>query len=146
MKSGGMARIFSSCLIHWSRIDAFPPSKTTKTEVIKESAATMYVLLNTKPGEFHIINLHKVMGCERYISYNNNLLWVIVRILQFKDPLRRSQTDQREEVSPFIYHNQLTGEDMNKVLWIWLIQLRSFSEELTHLSFKSKYSPSTWAS
>ena len=145
MKSGGMARVFSSCLIHWSRIDAFPPSKTTKTEVIKESAAIMHVLLNTKPGELHIINLDKVMDCERYSSYNN-LLWVIVCILQFKDPLRRSQTDQREEVSPFIYHNQLTGEDMNNVLWIWLIQLRSFSEELTHLRFKSKYSPSTWAS
>ena len=73
MKSGGMARIFSSCLIHWSRIDAFPLSKTTKTEVIKESAAIMHVLLNTKPGELHIINLDKVMDSERYSRYNNLL-------------------------------------------------------------------------
>ena len=81
------------------------------------------------------------MHCERYSSYNK-LLRVTVRILQFK-ALRRSQTNHGEEGSPFIYHNQLTGEDMNaaEVLWIRSIQLRSFSEELTYLSSMSKHSP-----
>ena len=105
--------------VHWPRANTFLPSMTTEIEVIKESAAITHVLLNTKPGEFHTINLDKVMDCERYSSYNK-LLRVTVCILQFKDPLRRSQTNKGEEVSPFVYHNQLTGEDMNaaEVLWI----------------------------
>ena len=72
--------------VHWPRADAFPSSKATEIEVIKESAAITHVLLNTKPGELHTINLDKVIDCERYSSYNK-LLRVTVRILQFKDSL-----------------------------------------------------------
>ena len=104
---------------HWPKADAFPPSKTTATEVIKGSADVTHVLLNNKDGELCTISLDKIIDCERYSSYNK-LLRVTTCIIQFKNSLRRFQTKQNKEVAPVIYKNRFTGEYINAAEILWM--------------------------